>query len=118
MAQRNNILQELNELQSSLANISPENPYSMHKGYFETLADPMLNTSRALEEENPKNELKHLSPLLSSISKQMPYSVPAGFFDEVEAKASTIAAGKTPTAAEELKSLSPLLSGLKKEMPY
>lgn len=120
MTQRDNILQELNELQSTLINASPQNVYQVPAGYFENLADKILNHVKALEAENAAEELNYLSPLLSSISKKTPYSVPDGFFNELDEK--LIHAVKDDsdvlTPAEELETLSPLSSGLKKEMPY
>lgn len=120
MTQRDNILQELNELQSTLTNVSSQNVYQAPAGYFDNLADHVLNRVKALETENATEELNYLSPLLSSISKKLPYSVPSGFFEELDEM--IIHAVKDDsgmlTSAEELETLSPLLSSLKKEMPY
>jgi hypothetical protein len=119
MAQRHNILQELQELQSSLVNVTAENVYLVPAGYFEGLAEEVLKRIKALEAENPGDELNYLSPLLSSISKKMPYSVPAGFFNELEERIDQVAKNENElTPTEELAMLSPLLSGMKKEMPY
>ena len=119
MTQRDNILQELTELQSTLANASSQNVYQAPAGYFEDLAGRVLNRIKALEAENATEELNYLSPLLSSISKKTPYSIPSGFFNELDEK--IIHAVKDDsdmlTPAEELETLSPLLSSLKKEMP-
>lgn len=120
MAQRDNILQELNELQSSLAHISSQNIYQLPAGYFDNLADQVLNRLKALEAETPAAELNYLSPLVSSISKEMPFSVPRGFFEDLDER--TIQTIKIDTEnlspAEELEILSPVLRNLKKEMPY
>jgi len=120
MTQKDNILQELNELQSSLVNAGFQNVYQVPGGYFDTLADQVLNRIKALEAENASEELGYLSPLLNSVSKKMPYSVPAGFFNLSDEKIMQLVRGENNglTADEELKELSPLLSGLKKEMPY
>jgi hypothetical protein len=120
MTQRDNILQELTELQSILANASSQNVYQVPADYFEDLAGQVLNRIKALESENASEELNYLSPLLSSISKKTPYSVPSDFFAELDEK--IIHAVKDDsgmlTPSEELETLSPLLSSLKKEMPY
>ena len=118
MTQRNNILQELSELQSSLVNAGSENVYRVPAGYFDNLAEQVLSRIKAFNTENATEELNYLSPLLSGISKQMPYTVPAGFFDGLAEGVIASVKDGHKTAAEELKELSPFLSGLKKEMPY
>ena len=119
MTQRDTILKELQDLKSILADASFQNPYQAPAGYFDGLADKILNRVRALEATSPSEELATLSPLLSSISKKMPYSVPAGYFDELGKKLEqTISTGNEETAQEELENLSPLLSQLKKKPTY
>jgi hypothetical protein len=120
MTQKDNILQELNELQSSLVNIDVQNVYMVPAGYFDNLVMQVLNRIKALDTENAAEELSYLSPLLNSISKKMPYAVPADFFNKREEKIMQIMQkdNEEQTAAEELETLSPLLKSLKKEMPY
>jgi hypothetical protein len=120
MTQRDNILQELKELQSSLANITIQNIYQVPAGYFEGLADQVLRRSKALEAESAIGELECLSSLLNSISKKTPFTVPAKYFDGADERTTSVinSDNKHQTAAEELETLSPLLSGLEKEMPY
>jgi hypothetical protein len=120
MTQRNNILQELNELNSTLVNISPANIYSVPAGYFDGLAATMLARIKAMDAANAVEELNYLSPSLSTISKQNIYSVPAGYFESLaENTIRSIRAGNGhQTAQEEIEGLSTLLSGLKKQMPY
>ena len=120
MAQNNNILQELKELKSKLADLAPQNIYTVPVGYFDGLIGQVLNRIRAIEAVNAPDELGHLSPLLNNISRQMPYTVPAGYFDELSENQLQAIQGSSDqqTAKKELETLSPLLSGLKKEMPY
>jgi hypothetical protein len=120
MTQNNNILQELKELESSLAGLAAQNIYSVPDGYFEGLAGQVLNRIKAMEATNAVEELGYLSPTLSNISKQLPYIVPAGYFEGLEEKLMQTVRNSNDyqTATEELETLSPLLSGLKKEMPY
>jgi len=120
MTQRDNILQELIELQSSLASADSQNVYAVPAGYFDGLVFEVLNRIRALDAKDVSEELNYLSPLLNSISKKMPYDVPAGFFSEQQEAITGLIKhqGEELTPAEELATLSPLLSGLKKEMPY
>jgi hypothetical protein len=119
MTQRDNILQELNELESTLANLSSHNIYTVPTGYFEGLAEQILNRIKALETDNASDELVFLSSTLTNISKEIPYTTPSGYFEELNEKAMhVIVQGNSQTAKEELETLSPLLSGLKKEMPF
>jgi hypothetical protein len=120
MTQRDNILQELRDLQSSLANATVKTGYQVPLGYFEDLGDQVLRRIKALEAESAFEELNYLSPLLNGISRKTPYSVPAGFFNELEETVLDLAktCDDSITAAEELKELSPILSGLKKGMPF
>lgn len=119
MTQRDNILQELNELQSSLAKAPAHNVYAVPAEYFEGLAEIMLTRVKALDASNAATELSILSPILSQASKQMPYDIPANYFQELpEAMLTTVNHANAQTAEEELKSISPLLSSLKKENLY
>ncbi len=120
MTQRDNILQELHELNSTLANSNPENVFSVPAGYFEGLAAQLLTRIKAMEAANATDELAYLSPVLSGLSREMLFTVPAGYFDGLEKKMmqSIRENSDYTTAKEEIEMLSPLLSGLKKEMPY
>ena len=121
MKKRDNILQELQELKSILADTGFQNTYQAPSGYFDGLADEILKRVRALESTTAEEEIKNLSPLLSSISKQMPHSVPAGYFEvlgkKLEQTISTVDVDDQ-TAQEELENVSQLLSELKKKNTY
>ena len=120
MAQNNNILQELNQLNSSLADVAAQNVYTAPAGYFDGLATRMLNRIRAMEATNAVDETNFLSPMLNVISRKMPYVVPDAYFEVLAEQAlqSVRKSSDQQTANEEIESLSPLLSGLKKQMPY
>ncbi|HEX7847246.1 MAG TPA: hypothetical protein VF476_15705, partial [Chitinophagaceae bacterium] len=119
MTQRDNILQELKELESPLAVWPVQHVYTIPAGYFDGLAEQVLNRIKALEATNVSDELLFLSPFLDAVSKEMPNNVPAGYFDELSGSMMKLVADSNEqTAKEELETLSPLLSGLKKEMPY
>lgn len=120
MTQRDNILQELMELQSTLAADKLQNIYTLPDGYFEGLSNEVLNRIKAIEAKSGSEEIGYLSPVLAKISKQVPYSIPAGYFDELEEKILFAVQHDEnyQTPKEELESLSPLLSGLSKQMPY
>ena len=117
MSQRANILEELKELKSSLAGAPAQNIFSVPEGYFEGLADQVLNRIKALKAADAVEELDHLSPGLNAISKQMPYAVPTGYFDELNERSLAVIE-ENKTAKEELSELSPLLAGADKKMPY
>jgi hypothetical protein len=120
MTRKENILQELNELKSSLATVNPQNIYTIPVGYFDGLAAHVLNRIKAMEAKNGVEELGYLSPSLNTISRQMPYTIPTGYFEGLAEKTiqSVRESNDYQTAKEELETLSPLLSGLKKTMPY
>ncbi len=117
MNNRDNILQELQELQSKLATSVPQNTYAVPAGYFEGLAEQVLNRIKALETQNDFDDLNLVSPTLANLSKAMPYKVPQGYFEDLSEKMlSVLQENNQLSAKEELESISPLLSGLKKEM--
>ena len=120
MTNRNTILNELADLGSDLKDHSPENIYSVPAGYFEGLADQILNRIKALEATDAKEELIYLSPLLGNASKEIPYTVPAGFFQNLTADILKRISDHEDyqTSEEEIESLSPLLSSLKNKNPY
>ena len=120
MTNRNTIWNELADLGSALKDHNPQNIYTVPEGYFEGLADQILNRIKALDATNAKDELKYLSPLLGSVSKEMPYSVPAGFFQDLsEDVLKKISEHEDyQTSEEEIEGLSPLLSSLKNRKTY
>lgn len=118
MTQKDNILQELSELKSTLVSMTPQNVYTVPVGYFEVLAAQMLNRIKAMEATTAAEEVDHLSPLLSNMSKQMPYAVPEGYFSGLEERMLIAVQDADQSPEEELETISPLLSGLKKQMPY
>jgi len=115
MTQSNNILQELKELNSTLAGTSLPVPYSVPAGYFDELPGRMLNMVKQLSQHS-KDELAALSPLLSSLSKEMPFAVPAGYFESFDT--SSLTNSNHQSAKEELESISPVLNSISREMPY
>ncbi len=120
MTNRNTILDELHGFGSTLGNINPQNIYQVPDGYFERLANQILNRIKALEAANAKEELEILSPMLSDISKEMPLVVPAGYFESLSDKMMQAIREHADyqTSDEEIASLSPLLSKISKKSPY
>lgn len=119
MNTKNNILQELNELNSLLAGSVAQTPYTLPAGYFDGLAEQMIRRLKALEAVNAADEIGYLSPLLSGLSKQNLYTISAGYFESLEESVAFVASGVNELSAKnELETISPLLSGLKKTTPY
>jgi hypothetical protein len=81
MSQKDNILKELQELDSSLANSGRKIPFEVPQGYFESLPETVLQKAKALSQDNPTEELETISPFLAGMKKDLPYSLPAGYFD-------------------------------------
>ena len=110
MTQNNNILEELKELNSSLAAGLSGNMYAVPAGYFDDLINQVMSRIKASETNDVAEELQILSPLLSKVSKKLPYAIPEGYFETLDTH---------PVSAEkELESISPFLGGLKKQMPF
>lgn len=118
MAQNNNILQELRELESSLAKMAVQNTYSIPEGYFEGLASQVLNRIKAMDAATALEELNLLSSAVSALPKQVPYTVPAGYFAALPENTMQLIREIGLSATEETAGLSPLLSGLDKQIPY
>ena len=120
MSQKDNILQELNELKSNLGAIDSKKLYSVPVGYFDELASQVLNRIKAIEAATSKEELNYLSPTLNNFTRQLPFSVPQGYFEALNENLiqNVIKNNLVQTPKEELENLSPLLSSLNKEMPF
>src|ERR1041384_1997646 len=102
---RKDIIQELSDLQSTLGEFSPRNVYAVPVGYFDGLAEKILQIVR-------DEELSALN-LLPRI---IPYSVPAGYFDGLEERIMNAIRNHPDyrTSSEELEAISPLLNSLSK----
>ncbi len=105
---RNNIKDELNELNSEINANANDTPYSVPEGYFEGLAAAVLAKIKGEGAVTASEEIAQLSPLLAGISKKTPYSVPEDYFN------SNIEGLKAFTSDEE----SLVLSFIDKQMPY
>jgi hypothetical protein len=112
MTNRDNILNELSLLNSSLTSLAPENVYKVPAGYFEAFAEKMLELVKTV----PAEDSNHLT----GISKELPYSVPQNYFEGLEERLMQVVRERADyqTVQEELESISPLLSSLPKQNPY
>lgn len=120
MTRDKNIVSELNELNSVLANVPAHTVYSVPEGYFGSLPAIVLGRIRAMQAENAGVEISQLSNLLSNLSREMPFTVPAGYFEGLAASvlSSIKNSARELSAEEETGSISPLLGSLKKQNPY
>lgn len=127
MTNRDTILNELNDLGSTLGNYNPQNIYAVPTGYFEGLPTRIMNRIKALDTTNAREELENLSSLLSNVSKETLYAVPAGYFQNLSGdvlqkiKENSNHLSQEPfgqTSEEEIENLSPILSSLKNKNPY
>lgn len=118
MTQKDNILNELQELNSKLAGMPNQNVYTVPVGYFEGLAAQVLNRIKAMQAADVAEELGHLSTVLNKVSKDMPYEVPQGYFEGLAKNVLNAVSSTAQSPADELKEISPFLSGLKKETPF
>jgi hypothetical protein len=102
------IIQELNELGSSLANKTLQNTYLVPKGYFESFAIQVLS------------RIKTDGTWFSGLPKETPYQVPEGYFEGLQEQImETIRQHPDyQTSEEELESISPLLNSLNKRPVY
>jgi hypothetical protein len=105
---------------STLSAQNLENIYRVPEGYFDGLAEQILNRIKAIEVNNAKEELQYLSPLLAGISRKTPYTVPDGYFKNLS-EALLYSINETAgiqTSEEEIETLSPVLGSLKNRNPY
>jgi hypothetical protein len=118
MTQKDNILQELKELNSLLADVGVQNVYMVPAGYFDKLSEQVMAKIKAIEAGNVADELNALSPQLGKLSREMPYSFPKDYFETLSDNVLKIIHTAGLSAKDELTAISPLLSSIKKENPY
>jgi hypothetical protein len=104
------IIQELSDLGSSLADTIPQNIYSVPEGYFDGFANEVLSLIKAHES----------LAWLSALPKTNPYQLPSGYFEGLEEGIMNTIRNHPDyqTSIEELHSISPLLSSLSKRPVY
>ena len=116
METRSTIINELNSISPTVAQATNSIPYQVPQGYFEELAEMILNRIKT-ESLNAEDELQTLSPLLGGLNKKMPFEVPAGYFSELPGN---VADGVKAIdfVKEELEGVSPLLKDLRTKNVY
>lgn len=92
MTRRNEITKELLEISPELARLTATNPYRVPAGYFDTLAEKIIQRIKSGErlsapnEVSAQDEIALLSPLLNGLKKTTPYSLPEGYFEQLTPK--------------------------------
>jgi len=65
-----------------LSSLPKQNPYKVQEDYFDRLPDQIMNGVRNHPDyQTSKEELAAISPLLESLNKRPVYSVPQGYFE-------------------------------------
>ena len=116
METRSTILNELNGISPTVAQVGTHLPYQVPQGYFEGLAAAILQRIKT-ESLDAQQEVELLSPLLAGLSKKMPFSVPEGFFSELSGN---VVGGVKAIdfVNEELEIISPMMQELKGKNVY
>jgi hypothetical protein len=106
----NEVIQELNDLESSLGKIALANAYSVPEGYFEGLAEQVIDFIKSHES----------IAWLSSFPRSTPYQLPGRYFDGLEERIMEFVRNHPDyqTSQEELEIISPLLNTLNKRPVY
>lgn len=112
MEAQNHILQELNDLKSSLPQLP--HPYRAPEGYFTQLPEQVMLRIKT-ENLGAAEETAVLSTLLAGAGRKTPYAVPAGYFESLDL---SWVWAEDESADKELSSLSSVWAGLKKESPF
>jgi hypothetical protein len=148
MENRNEIVNELRTLSPTLASFGPLTPYQVPTGYFEGLAERILQRVTAMDAgislvlpevksnvyEVPQGYFEGLAaqvlqrvkagneamaPFFETVKGINPYQVPQGYFDTLaEAVLKRVKAENADSAKEELEILSPLLNKISKKAPF
>ena len=87
MNSRNDILQELKALNSSLPADFSTPVFTVPNDYFENFAASVIQRIKKDENIAATDELEELSPLLAGISRKMPFAVPHEYFDNLSTSA-------------------------------
>ncbi len=75
---------ELSSISPILAGLQRHTVFSVPAGYFDGLADRIMQKIRLLEKEKDasSNELADIAPLLHSMNRKNVYTVPEGYFEQ------------------------------------
>jgi hypothetical protein len=110
MWKRENILQELEQISSTVAGISRTNVYTTPHGYFDQFPTNIMRLVKGDRE---------LHTSLPSKANQQVYAVPGDYFESLPGKIlSAIKAKEKDTVWEELNAVSPLLASIPKHNVY
>lgn len=116
METRSTILNELNGISPTVAQAGATTPYQVPQGYFDGLAQAILNRIKT-DSLDATQEVETLSPLLAGLNKKMPFSVPDDYFTELSGN---VVGGVKAIdfVNEELEIISPMLQELRHKNVY
>ncbi|WP_204269870.1 hypothetical protein, partial [Klebsiella michiganensis] len=80
------ISDELKGISPLLAGIPGHTLFSVPDGYFDGLAERIMQQIRLLEQGSAQGELETIAPLLHTMSRKNVYAVPEGYFDNMVVK--------------------------------
>ncbi len=85
VTEKNEVLEEMNQLSSTIAGIGNTNVYSVPPAYFQQLDNNILQHINANSNE-VLDELNQLSPTLASIGNKNVYTAPQGYLEALQFK--------------------------------
>ncbi len=119
MRNRVEISDELREISLVIAQMGSENLYQAPEGYFENLADAIMDKIRMHHPDANINEPEAFAVLINPSVQQAPFYIPDGYFETFAEKLiSKIKGTASHSSTEELKDISSLLSSIDKRGPY
>jgi hypothetical protein len=114
---RSNIWNELKEISPLVAEINSREVYMAPPGYFELLADIVMQRIHAQQPGYIQHDT--MPAALVDFNKNLPHAVPEGYFEGfAEKMINRIRKEQNLSASEEIKSIAPFLAGLDKKMPF
>ena len=116
METRSTILNELNGISPTVAQVGANLPYQVPQGYFDGLAQAILQRIKT-DSLDAKQEVETLSPLLAGLNKKMPFSVPDDYFTELSGN---VVGGVKAIdfVHDELEIISPMMQELRHKNVY
>ncbi|MBS1774329.1 MAG: hypothetical protein JST82_15845 [Bacteroidetes bacterium] len=92
MSNRNDIVNELRELNSPLADMSRAMPYELPTGYFEEVANDVVSIAKVMDLQEP----------VLNVNKGMPYMIPSGYFEALPTTINELVGNGLPQKASNV----------------
>ncbi len=91
MPSNQHILNELNEISQTVANLPDLPVFTVPENYFAEFPEKLMSIIR----EDAKDETNLISPLLGGIKRTTPFSVPEGYFSSLERNLTKLVAAES-----------------------